>query len=103
MVMWSQVVIGSSSSFDLMRQNGTLELMVAAPVPLISILAPVMLTSAAFGLYGLVVFAIVAFPVGPVLNQAKMGALLSISGSVAAMGAAALLKVGRFAKAAARP
>jgi ABC-2 type transport system permease protein len=55
MVMWSQVVVGSSSSFDLMRQNGTLELMVAAPVPLLSILAPVMLTGAAFGLYGLAV------------------------------------------------
>lgn len=32
-----------------MRQNGTLELMIAAPVPLLSIIAPVMLTSAARG------------------------------------------------------
>jgi len=55
MIMWSQVVLGSSSSLDLMRQGGTLELTVAAPVPFIFILAPVMLTSASFGLYGLLV------------------------------------------------
>jgi ABC-2 type transport system permease protein len=55
MLMWSQVVIGSAGSLDLMRQNGTLELVVAAPIPLVAVLAPIMITSAAFGLYGLVV------------------------------------------------
>jgi ABC-2 type transport system permease protein len=55
MVMWGQVVIGSAGSLDLMRQAGTLELMVAAPVPFVSILAPIMITNALFGLYGLVV------------------------------------------------
>lgn len=54
MVMWSHVVIGSANALDLMRQAGTLELMVAAPVPLAVVLSPVMITNAAFGLYGLV-------------------------------------------------
>jgi ABC-2 type transport system permease protein len=53
--MWSQVVVGCSGSLDLMRQAGTLELMVAAPVPFVVVLAPVVLMSAAFGLYGLLV------------------------------------------------
>ena len=59
--------------------------------------------AAAIGFTVALFFAIVAFPAGPLLNQAKMGALLSISGAVAAMGAAALLRVGRFGRRAARP
>src|SRR5260370_26156802 len=55
MLMWSQVVIGSAGALDLMRQAGTLELMGAAPLPLVAILAPIVITSAAFGLYRLVV------------------------------------------------
>jgi NhaA family Na+:H+ antiporter len=59
--------------------------------------------AAAIGFTVALFFAIVAFPAGPLLNQAKMGALLSISGSVAAVGAAALLRVGRFETRTARP
>jgi NhaA family Na+:H+ antiporter len=59
--------------------------------------------AAAIGFTVALFFAIVAFPAGPLLNQTKMGALLSISGAVAAMGAAALLRVGRFERRAARP
>lgn len=98
MVMWSQVVVGSSNSFDLMRQNGTLELMVGAPVPLISILAPVMLTSAAFGVYGLVVtlaWGRLAFgiPLGVVHPAA---AVLSIPACILAIGSLGLIVASTF-------
>lgn len=41
-------------------------------------------------------FATAAFPPGPLLEQTKMGALLSVSGSIAAFVAAAALGVGRY-------
>jgi hypothetical protein len=41
-------------------------------------------------------FATAAFPPGPVLDQMKMGALLSVSGAIVAVGVAALLRAGRF-------
>jgi Na+/H+ antiporter NhaA len=37
------------------------------------------------------------FPVGDLLTQAKMGALLTVFGTALAFGGAALLRVGRFA------
>jgi Na+:H+ antiporter, NhaA family len=45
-------------------------------------------------------FATAAFPAGPLLEQTKMGALLSVSSSVAAFVAAAALGVGRYRAAA---
>jgi Na+:H+ antiporter, NhaA family len=41
-------------------------------------------------------FATAAFGAGPLQDQAKLGALLSVSGGVVTIGAAGLLKVGRF-------
>jgi NhaA family Na+:H+ antiporter len=41
-------------------------------------------------------FATAAFPPGELLDQTKMGALLSFSASAFAIGAAFLLRVGRF-------
>jgi NhaA family Na+:H+ antiporter len=38
-----------------------------------------------------------AFPFGPILIEVKIGALLTIAGALVALGAAALLRVGRFA------
>ena len=42
-------------------------------------------------------FAAVTIPPGPVLAEVKVGALLTVAGAVAAMAAAALLHIGRFA------
>jgi NhaA family Na+:H+ antiporter len=42
-------------------------------------------------------FATAAFPLGPVLNEVKIGALLTIAGGLLAIASAALLGVGRFA------
>jgi Na+:H+ antiporter, NhaA family len=44
-------------------------------------------------------FATAAFPPGPLLEQAKMGALVSFFAAIAAVGLAAVLRVGRFAPA----
>jgi len=55
MMLWSQVIVGSGFSLDQQRNQGTLELLVAAPVPLVIVIAPVMIASAAFGIYGLLV------------------------------------------------
>jgi NhaA family Na+:H+ antiporter len=43
-------------------------------------------------------FATAAFPLGPVLIEVKIGALLTIAGALLAIGTAALLRVGRFAR-----
>jgi NhaA family Na+:H+ antiporter len=44
-------------------------------------------------------FAAAAFPPGPLLDQTKMGALVSFFAAIAAVGLAAVLRVGRFAPA----
>lgn len=41
-------------------------------------------------------FATAAFPPGPLLDEAKLGALLSVGSAAVAMAAAAILRVGRF-------
>ncbi len=43
-------------------------------------------------------FATAAIPIGPILVEAKLGALLTISGSLVTMAAAVVLRVGRFAR-----
>ena len=48
-------------------------------------------------------FATAAFPPGPLLDQAKLGALLSVVGAVVTVAAAVVLKAGRFSPSAARP
>jgi NhaA family Na+:H+ antiporter len=43
-------------------------------------------------------FATAAIPMGPILVEAKLGALLTVGGSLIAMAAAVVLRVGRFEK-----
>jgi NhaA family Na+:H+ antiporter len=52
--------------------------------------------AAAIGFTVALFFATAAFPNGPLLDETKMGALLSVSGAVVAFAAAAALRVGRF-------
>jgi ABC-2 type transport system permease protein len=54
MLMWSLVVIGSSNALENQRWLGTLELLVAAPVPLAVVIAPITVASAVVGGYALV-------------------------------------------------
>jgi NhaA family Na+:H+ antiporter len=58
--------------------------------------------AAAIGFTVALFFATAAFPAGPLLDQTKMGALLSVSGAGLAIAVAAVLRVGRFTSTAAR-
>jgi ABC-2 type transport system permease protein len=53
MAIWSSVTTGASGALELQRWLGTLELLVAAPVPLISVIAPITIATAAIGIYAL--------------------------------------------------
>jgi len=52
--------------------------------------------AAAIGFTVALFFATAAFPPGALLDQAKLGAILSVSGALLTVGAAAMLRVGRF-------
>jgi ABC-2 type transport system permease protein len=54
MLMWSLVVIGSAGALEQQRWLGTLELLVAAPVPFAVVIAPITVASGAVGAYSLV-------------------------------------------------
>ena len=54
MLMWSLVVIGSAGALEQQRWLGTLELLVAAPVPFAIVIAPITVASGAVGGYALV-------------------------------------------------
>jgi NhaA family Na+:H+ antiporter len=51
---------------------------------------------AAIGFTVALFFATAAYPIGPVLNEVKLGALMSVGSAVVAIAAARLLRVGRF-------
>jgi ABC-2 type transporter len=53
MLMWSLVVIGSSNALENQRWLGTLELLVAAPVPFAVVIAPICVASGIVGGYGI--------------------------------------------------
>src|SRR5262249_32409457 len=52
--------------------------------------------AASIGVTVALFFSTAALPPGPALDQAKLGALLSVIGAVVTFGAAAVLRVGRF-------
>jgi ABC-2 type transport system permease protein len=52
--LWSTTLIGSGQSLTMLRAAGMLELLVAAPVPFVFVLAPITLATATVGLYALV-------------------------------------------------
>jgi ABC-2 type transport system permease protein len=54
MLMWSLVVIGSSNALENQRWLGTLELLVAAPMPFAVVIAPITVASGFVGAYALV-------------------------------------------------
>jgi ABC-2 type transport system permease protein len=51
MAIWASVVTGSSGALDFQRRLGTLELLVAAPIPFLAILAPITIATASIGIY----------------------------------------------------
>jgi ABC-2 type transport system permease protein len=54
MAIWTSVTTGASGALDFQRQLGTLELLVAAPAPLVAVLAPITIATATLGVYALV-------------------------------------------------
>jgi len=54
MLMWSLVVVGSSNALENQRWLGTLELLVAAPVPFATVIAPITVASGVVGGYALI-------------------------------------------------
>jgi NhaA family Na+:H+ antiporter len=59
--------------------------------------------AAGIGFTGALFFATAAFPLGPLRDEMKLGALLSVSAAAPAFAAARLLAAGRFARAASHP
>jgi ABC-2 type transport system permease protein len=53
MAIWSSVVIGASGALELQRWSGTLELLIAAPVPAFVALAPITTATSIVGVYSL--------------------------------------------------
>jgi ABC-2 type transport system permease protein len=53
MAIWSSVTTGAGGAIEIQRWLGTLELLVAAPVPFIAVLAPITIATAAIGVYAL--------------------------------------------------
>lgn len=58
----------------------------------------VVAVAASIGLVFVLFFATVVMPPGPILQEMKMGALLTVAGGLLTFGAAFVLKVGRFAR-----
>jgi Na+:H+ antiporter, NhaA family len=82
--MLAAIGAAAACGLHLPRRVGWRELIVVA------LTSSIAFTSALF-------FATAAIPVGPVLAELKVGALLTIAGALVAVAAAALLGVGRFA------
>jgi ABC-2 type transport system permease protein len=53
MAIWSSVAFSAGGAIELQRQLGTLELLVAAPVPFGAVLAPITIATSAIGIYAL--------------------------------------------------
>jgi ABC-2 type transport system permease protein len=51
MGIWSSTLFGSGGAINFMRWQGTLELSVAAPPPMVQVMAPITLATSAIGLY----------------------------------------------------
>jgi ABC-2 type transport system permease protein len=52
--VWNCTLVGSGQALTLLRQQGMLELLVAAPVPFVQVLIPITLAAATVGFYSLV-------------------------------------------------
>jgi ABC-2 type transport system permease protein len=53
MAIWSSVAFSAGGAIEIQRQLGTLELLVAAPIPFGAVLAPITIATSAIGIYAL--------------------------------------------------
>jgi ABC-type transport system involved in cytochrome c biogenesis permease component len=98
MAMWASVIVGSGFTFENQRRQGTLELLVAAPVPLATILAPVTIATAISGVYSLVatvVWGRLLFGIPIVLEQ-PLAFAVAVPACVVAIGMLGLITAAAF-------
>lgn len=98
MTMWSIVVIGSSGALEQQRRQGTLELMVAAPVPFAVALAPITVSSGIVGAYSLIAtlaWGTLLFDV-PLAIQEPVAFVLAVPACVLAVGMLGLITAATF-------
>lgn len=98
MAMWSIVVIGSSGALEHQRWQGTLELLVAAPVPFALTLAPVTIATGIVGGYSLLAtlaWGTFAFGV-PLTIQDPLAFAVAVPACVGAIGMLGLITAATF-------
>jgi ABC-2 type transport system permease protein len=98
MLMWSLVVIGSAGALEQQRWLGTLELLVAAPVPFTVVIAPITVASGAIGVYALLatlVWGTLLFDV-PLAIEEPLAFAVSVPASVLAIGMLGLVMAATF-------
>ena len=98
MCMWSVVVIGSAGALEQQRWLGTLELVVAAPVPLAAVLAPITIASGVVGAYSLVAtlaWGTIVFDV-PLAIEQPVAFAVAIPACIVAIGMLGLITCATF-------
>lgn len=93
MAMWSSTVFACGGAIQMQRWLGTLELMVAAPVPFLIVLAPITIAATAQGIYAFVVtigFGYLVYGI-PITIAHPLLFALSLPLAVLAVGALGLL------------
>lgn len=98
MLMWSLVVIGSSNALENQRWLGTLELLVAAPVPFATVIAPITIASGFVGAYALLAtlaYGTLFFHV-PLVIVHPLAFAISVPACIVAIGTLGLVMAGTF-------
>lgn len=93
MAIWSSVTTGASGALEFQRWLGTLELLVAAPMPFAAVLAPITIATAAIGMYALVstlVWGWLVFDV-PITIEQPLLFIASLPISIVAIGALGMI------------
>jgi ABC-2 type transport system permease protein len=98
MIMWGWVILGAGFALDTQREQGTLELVVGAPTPLVVLISPVMISRAVFGIYGLLltlVWGRLLFGI-PLLIDDWAAFLAAVIGCILAIGTLGLIAASTF-------
>jgi ABC-2 type transport system permease protein len=98
MIMWGWVILGAGFALDNQREQGTLELVVGAPTPLVVLISPVMISRAVFGIYGLLLTLLwgrLVFGV-PFLIDDWAAFIAAVVGCILAIGSLGLIAASTF-------
>jgi hypothetical protein len=98
MIMWALTILGSAGALEQQRWLGTLELLVAAPVPFATVIAPISVASGAVGAYSLLAtlaWGALLFDV-PVAIDQPLAFAVAIPATVVAIGLLGLVVAATF-------